>query len=394
MNIGNIKVGQRFKNYNALCKALSINPRGKAGDDSRIAQEKEIRQYFEFKYNRNMVVITDVFNIKREVVRNKGGRKPMYYNDMEKMIIDFLYESHKCNPSNSQSYATSKLMEAMGMITDDYRKFRREVPKLSKMLGIEEEVVYEFYSTTNVELLRKLERTLRQLANRKELVWEYSTNVSKLKVVDVELTPEGEVAVDLNGNPKITYEPVHEEATDEEKEYFLKIENEVLKSMKLKNYKSVFLTGRGEEYRSLINERLKTDNTNIEYFYKTYKFIYSFSILEEAYNQIQKDMGELSTDIPTHFMNMNNNVVTSLKKGQSTKHQNAIDKIKKHKDVTGVGMIANEKRVNQKRDVIRSGEQYISNNSKLTDRLVKADKYKKVRHTGYEQLDFFGGQEE
>ena len=394
MNITNIKVGKRFKSYIALCKELGIAPRGKANDNTRKAQEKEIKQYFDYITNRNTIIITEVFDEIKPLVRNKGGRKPMYYNDMEKMIIDLLYETHKTRPDITQSFATSKLMEATGMINGDYKEFRNKVPKLSKMLGIEEEVVYEFYSTTNVELLRKLERTLRQLANRKELVWEYSLNVCKLKVVDVELTPDGEVAVDSNNIPKIRYTRVHEEATDEEKKYLLTLEKEVLKSMKLKNYKSVFLTGRGEEYKTLVNQKLKDENTNIEYFYKTYKFIYCFDILEEAYNQIQKDMGEALTDIPTHFLNMNNNVVKSLKKGQDTKHKNAVIKINNHKDVKGFGVIANEKRVNQKRDVIRSKENYVADNSKLTDKLVKTNKYKKVTDTKYEQLDFFGGQEE
>ena len=394
MNIINIKKGQTFRNYKTLCSALGIEPRGKAGSNTRKAQEKEINQYLSYKTNRSIVTITEVFDMKKELIKNKGGRKPMYYNDMEKMIIDLLYETHKINPGISQSFATSKLMEATGMINGDYKEFRNKVPKLSKLLGIEEEVVYEFYSTTNVELLRKLERTLRQLANRKELVWEYSLNVCKLKVIDVKLTADGEVAVDSNNNPKIEYTTVHSEATDEEKKYLLTVEKEVLKSMKLKNYKSVFLTGRGEEYKSLINEKLKSDNTNIEYFYKTYKFIYDFSILQEAYNQIQKDMEELSSNITSHFLNMNKNVVNSLKKGQSTKHKNAVEKIKKHKEVSGFGIIANEKRANQKRDRIRSKESYVQDNSKLTERLVKTSDYKKITTTSYEQLDFFGGQEE
>ena len=394
MNIKNIKVGNRYRSFNSLCKELGVIPKGKANDNTRKAQEKEFKQYFNYINNRNMIIITEVYDEIKPLVRNKGGRTPMYYNDMEKMIIDLLYETHKTRPGITQSFATSKLMEATGMINGDYKEFRNKVPKLSKMLGIEEEVVYEFYSTTNVELLRKLERTLRQLANRKELVWEYSLNVCKLKVADVELTPEGEVAVDSNNVPKIRYIRVHEEATDEEKKYLLTLEKEVLKSMKLKNYKSVFLTGRGEEYKTLVNQKLKDENTNIEYFYKTYKFIYSFDILEEAYNQIQRDMGEASTDIPTHFLSMNNNVVKSLKKGQDTKHKNALAKVGNHKDIAGFGVIANEKRVNQKRDIIRSKENYVTDNSKLTDKLVKTKKYKKTTDTNYEQLDFFGGQEE
>ena len=393
MNLKNIVVGKRFKNYNALCKALEIEPKGKQGSKTRKAQETVLLQYFNYITNRNMIIITEVYKEAKPIVKNKGGRKALYYNDMEKMIIDFLYESHKTNPSCSQSFATSKLMEAMGMINDDYRKFRTQIPELAKLLNIEEEIVYEFYTTTNIELIRKLERTLRQLTNRKELMWEYSINLCKERVIDVELTPDGDIATDANGTPKIKYETVHVEATDEEKSLLIELEKEVLKSMKLKNYQSVFLTGRGEEYKSLLNEKLKDSNTNIIYFYKTYKFIYNFKVLQEAYNQVQVDMQEANTNLPTHFKNLNTNVVNSLKKGQATKHKNAVEKVQRHKEVSGAGITANEKKVSQKRDIIRSGATYIENNSKLTDKLVKNEKYKKPVPHKYEQLDFFSGQE-
>ena len=104
-------------------------------------------------------------------------------------------------------------------------------------------------------------------------------------------------------------------------------------------------------------------------------------------------MQEANTNLPTHFKNLNTNVVNSLKKGQATKHKNAVEKVQRHKEVSGAGITANEKKVSQKRDIIRSGATYIENNSKLTDKLVKNEKYKKPVPHKYEQLDFFSGQE-
>ena len=64
MRIENLKVGMVLKNYKHLCSLLCIEPKGKAGSNSRIAQIKEINRSVKYKKleGGNKLVILEIYN--------------------------------------------------------------------------------------------------------------------------------------------------------------------------------------------------------------------------------------------------------------------------------------------------------------------------------------------
>ena len=58
MNINNIKVGNTYKNWKALCEALEVEPRpsGKA----RKPQEKQFKQHFDWTKQGQKITITEI----------------------------------------------------------------------------------------------------------------------------------------------------------------------------------------------------------------------------------------------------------------------------------------------------------------------------------------------
>ena len=99
MIITNIKVGQIFKNYKDLCKALCIEPKGKAGSNSRKAQEKEIKRHLDYSKieGSNKLMIDKIYNEVAEKKdgrkNNKGGNNKVFADDIEVLLLHLLKNS-------------------------------------------------------------------------------------------------------------------------------------------------------------------------------------------------------------------------------------------------------------------------------------------------------------
>ena len=69
MNINNIRVGETYKNWKALCEALGIEP--KSGG-YKAKQEKDFRQYFNWTKEGQKIIITVVYDEVQERVDGRG----------------------------------------------------------------------------------------------------------------------------------------------------------------------------------------------------------------------------------------------------------------------------------------------------------------------------------
>lgn len=69
MNISNLEVGMTFKNYKTLCEFLGVEP--KRGD-SKKAQIKTFKQYFDFETQGHKIIITEIYDSMQERDDNRG----------------------------------------------------------------------------------------------------------------------------------------------------------------------------------------------------------------------------------------------------------------------------------------------------------------------------------
>lgn len=64
MNISNIKVGETFKNWKALCEALDVEP--KPSGKARVPQTKQFKQYFDWDKQGQKITITEIKKVPSE----------------------------------------------------------------------------------------------------------------------------------------------------------------------------------------------------------------------------------------------------------------------------------------------------------------------------------------
>ena len=133
MRIENLKVGMVLKNYKHLCSLLCIEPKGKAGSNSRIAQIKEINRSVKYKKleGGNKLVILEVYNeLKdKEDFRTKGNNSK-YVENIEKIV---LYTLNKHNSNEALILSRGRLLEVCNMINENYRIGKQNISKISAL---------------------------------------------------------------------------------------------------------------------------------------------------------------------------------------------------------------------------------------------------------------------
>lgn len=92
MNTNNIKQGDVYKNYPALCRALDINP---STGNAKKAHMKEFSRFFNFHNEGNKIIIDEIYvePFPRQDARTNGNNST-YRADLEVLIINY-FNQHK-----------------------------------------------------------------------------------------------------------------------------------------------------------------------------------------------------------------------------------------------------------------------------------------------------------
>lgn len=123
IDTSNIKIGDEFKNYKELCKALNIKP---LKGNSRTKQEIRIQKYIDYekaKYSQRIIILDIYENPIEETHRNAR-----YVNEVKALIMCELFH---CLPNNHNSingtivYKTtySKLIKRLGLVNKYFFNF-------------------------------------------------------------------------------------------------------------------------------------------------------------------------------------------------------------------------------------------------------------------------------
>lgn len=169
MNINKLKVGQVIKNYKELCTLLGIEP---CAGNSKKSQLKELERFISYHKEGNKFIVDEIYtNVKeKEDLRKYNGgdnNSIEYIKNIEVLILNLLAEE------NSGKIFLSKyqLLNKLKMINENYSYGKTRIPKLSKLMNIDTDNIYEFYTTTDDVLIRNLEKALNNLASKCLISW-------------------------------------------------------------------------------------------------------------------------------------------------------------------------------------------------------------------------------
>lgn len=325
-----------LKNYKHLCSVLCIEPRGKAGSNTRLAQIKEINRSIKYKKleGGNKLVILEIYNeLKdKEDFRTKGNNSK-YVENIEKII---LYTLNKHNSNDALILSRGRLLEVCNMINENYRVGKKNIDKISALTEIEAEYIYNFYSNSNAMLTKSITSALRSLRNRRLIDFYEIIMICEDVVIPI-ITEQGEVEFTKTGTYRFR------EATDEERKKILKYEKEAMRMLNCRKVQDIVLKGKWKEYKQLSETMLRNMyNRNINYYYSAYKLLCNADDIKQEITLLE---------VNDNKSNLNNKLSSSITKSTKTRHTKAIN-----------GGLYNK---------IESNDDYVSKQLTLVELLIK-----------------------
>ena len=311
MKIENLKVGQIVKNYKELCELLDIEAKGGA---SKIAQHKEFDRYFSYNKQGHKYIITKIYENPKERIDNRmNGNNTVFADDIEKLILNILAKSK----DDTVTIARGQLYKALSMCNENYLLGRSNISKLSEIIELPKSAIYEFYDNNSSKLRDTVERNLRRLRSRALITWKNTTTVAVTEI-DIELNELGEPIYDKRTKSiRHKVKTIHRLADKFEEKLILKYEEETLKEMGIDTIQKVFLLGKWKYFKQQVENKLRENNTNIDYYYDSYTITFNNDSVKNyvkklSYNDIQ--------DIKN---NINHNMIESIKKSTMRRHDKA-----------------------------------------------------------------------
>jgi hypothetical protein len=228
----NLTKGLIVKNYKELCELLEITP---SAGNTKKAQFKELDSFCTYHKEGNKYIIDTIFDVpkeKEDLRKYNGGdhNNIEYIQTIETLVLNLLAEQNKGIIFLSRYSILNKLK----MINENYSFCKTRIPKLSQLMNIDKENIYEFYDTTDGTLQRNLEKALNNLQNRCLVIWSKEITVCEAidngcnQIEDICYTDQYDEEVHIYKN-KLDLN--HREATDEEKQMILYHEKEVIKEL-------------------------------------------------------------------------------------------------------------------------------------------------------------------
>ena len=345
MQLNNLIVGQEIKNYKELCNLLGVEV--KTGKSKQL-QHKEFDRYFKYEKQGQKYIIKEIYREKKEKMdKRRNGNNTVFTDDFRNLMI---YMLHK-NRTESMLMSKGAMYKAMNLVNENYLIARSNIPKLSEIVELPQEAIYEFYDYNSSKLRDTLERNLKHCRSRSLLFYESVVAVAVYDTI-VAYNDLNKPIVDYKGELVHNIDVVYREATHEEKQIILKFENEVKEEMGLKDNQEIFLKKKWKYFKQEVENKLKQANTNIKFYYEAYKLTWNNDKIDSEYKLLNLNSSDLKT-------NLNNNMIESINKSTVKRH----DKAKRQFLIEG-NQFKIDKILRQK------AENYINNQECLTSVLI------------------------
>jgi len=150
--------GQVFKNYKELCEFL--NERDDLKGKSRILQMKQFDRYFTYKKDGHKITIETIYSEPLEETQ-----RGLYSPVVQKLIVDYLCRIYLSG--NREVLTTiSDLFVNTGFTKTEFKEYKYKQSELATLLGVEENIISDFYYTTNSKISDYFVNALKSLVNR------------------------------------------------------------------------------------------------------------------------------------------------------------------------------------------------------------------------------------
>lgn len=261
-----------IKNYPELCKVLEID---RKTSNSKKKQFKDLEQFVHFVQEGRKFIIKEIYP---HAKARKDGRKSIYEDKklMELLIADYLIDSKK----NQVVVTRNQMLRHIHAINDNYSYCSANVPAFSKYAEIPEQIVYDFFNTTNSTFRSAFIDVLEELRDKALIIYDMTTTVA------------------IAGEK-------HREATQKEKELILKLEKETLEEFGFEKLTQARMSRKWLAFDKRIKKRLEKES-KINFYYTSYKITVNREFIENEHNNLlKKALEESERELQQSELNAN-----------------------------------------------------------------------------------------
>lgn len=240
--------------YKELCDLGLFNKYYTSSCNGKNGQFEELAIYCKYsksRKSRGKYIIKEIYT---QLKINKQLSQSQLQNDIQLLVLDKLARAD----ANNIIITTSSLMNDCGMVNNNYFC---KIEDIACTLSIEEDIVSEILSLTNNTNSGYIKRALNGLKNKGLILLEYMLFINEQVFLEI----------NKDGTPKIEglYDIKTREATQEEKDLFIKLQNQTMEEMHIDNLKDLYklknTTLRLAFYRNL-NYKFKMHGIYSSYF--------------------------------------------------------------------------------------------------------------------------------
>ena len=366
MRIDKLKVGQEIRGYKKFCEILEIPYKKNKTDKEK--QLKELEKFIKFtQVSSRKFIINEIKTIVGELSDGrKDGNNSVYKDDLRLLVLHMLRQ----DKSETMLISRSKLFEITSMVSPNYRLGQKDIEKLSELLEVPTDFIYDFYSTNNSKLKNITDRNMLSFSDSEHLFKVNIVTAVAMVKVHVQKNELNEPLLDSKGNVIDRKNLEYREATEKENLFINKCEYDVRKHLekthnkKLSDTRDVFAHGLWNEYKKLISKKLKSNN--IVFYYRAYKIMYNNDIIKELYTEFSK------MSISNHRKELNNKIIKSVHQTTKTNNTKAIN--------------SNKETIKTK---IHSDNEYLNYNQKMVDNLISISAPVIKKELIFEQQNIF-----
>ncbi|NOL32667.1 hypothetical protein [Bacillus altitudinis] len=248
-----LKPGKQFKNYKVMCQELGIEV--KKSSDTKKAQFRELERYCTYNKVGHLITIDQVYETPLEK-RKRKGNNTVYGDIMQILILDLLAQKRN---SGNLIISKSKFLRELNLVNLNYSHCFKRKKALSIFCKVDRQVVNDFYYTTNDSFKRAIELALKTLQNKRLIICNTVTKVSK------------------NG--------MHSLASPDEKRLILFSERSTMLSLGYTNLKSLRISKDWKEFCKKSKKLLK-ELGGIDFYYSAYEITQNDKYLKEESDKL------------------------------------------------------------------------------------------------------------
>ena len=265
-----LEIGQVFKNYPELCKALDLVP---CAGKQKIQQMKKIQERYELEKQGRQYTIIGIKEPTAEQCRIATNAK--YVNFVQNILLSYLLKQKE-----EVAYVTQQnLWTILGMVNEHYFPMRG---KKEDLLSLDKNMdmfnINNFYQRSNLKFRDIIKSSINSLKRRKVIMCEETFRIG------------------IGHRVSSTFESIeYHDASDAEKRYIIRTQHDLLKKYGCKDeFELFFKKNKDNYYKELNGIFLEKKGWRNVFF--CYKLVFDREVVVEEINE-QEEIEQFNTII-------------------------------------------------------------------------------------------------